>query len=162
MFPHVAGKFAGGALSPVTVAFFAKAGSQPPDLWVYVAATSETLVGVTLVLGICRPGSCPIGCRRPRRGLRPDVEHGWLRVSGIIVCLASPWKRGRRTSRRAAGQLVGSLKRMRDRPCTMRNHTAEALCASALGAALVLESWANSVLGRFRALGFRRMVLNQH
>jgi putative oxidoreductase len=57
MFPHVAGKFAGGALSPVTVAFFAKAGSQPPDLWVYVAATSETLVGVTLVLGICRPGA---------------------------------------------------------------------------------------------------------
>jgi CRP-like cAMP-binding protein len=37
----------------------------------------------------------------------------------------------------------------------------EALCASALGAALVLESWAR-VLGRFRALRLRRMVLNQH
>lgn len=53
MFPHVAGKFAGGALSAATVGFFAKAGFHPPELWVYIAAVSETLVGIALVLGIC-------------------------------------------------------------------------------------------------------------
>jgi putative oxidoreductase len=53
MFPHVAGKFAGGALSASTVGFFAKAGFQPPELWVYLAAIAETLTGVALILGIC-------------------------------------------------------------------------------------------------------------
>jgi putative oxidoreductase len=53
MFPHVAGKFAGGALSAATVGFFAKAGFTPPELWVYLAAFAETLTGVCLVLGIC-------------------------------------------------------------------------------------------------------------
>ena len=53
MFPHVAGKFAGGALSAATVGFFAKAGFNPPELWVYIAAAAETLTGVALVLGIC-------------------------------------------------------------------------------------------------------------
>ena len=53
MFPHVAGKFAGGALSAATVAFFAKAGFNPPELWVYIAAASETLAGIALVLGVC-------------------------------------------------------------------------------------------------------------
>lgn len=53
MFPHVAGKFAGGGLAAGTVGFFAKAGFAPPELWVYMAATSEALVGIALVLGIC-------------------------------------------------------------------------------------------------------------
>ena len=53
MFPHVAGKFAAGALSVGTVGFFAKAGFQPPELWVYLAAFAETLTGIALVLGIC-------------------------------------------------------------------------------------------------------------
>jgi len=53
MFPHVAGKFAGGALSAGTVGFFAKAGFAPPELWVVIAAASEALVGIALVLGIC-------------------------------------------------------------------------------------------------------------
>src|SRR5580765_921726 len=53
MFPHVAGKFAGGALSAATVGFFAKAGFTPPELWVYLAAAAETLTGIALVLGIC-------------------------------------------------------------------------------------------------------------
>ena len=53
MFPHVAGKFAGGALSAATVGFFAKAGFNPPELWVYLAAGAETLTGIALVLGIC-------------------------------------------------------------------------------------------------------------
>ena len=54
MFPHVAGKFvAFGVLNPGTVGFFAKAGFVPPDAWVAIAAFSETLVGVCLVLGIC-------------------------------------------------------------------------------------------------------------
>jgi putative oxidoreductase len=53
MFPHVAGKFAGGALSAATVGFFAKAGFTPPELWVYLAAFAETMTGLCLVLGIC-------------------------------------------------------------------------------------------------------------
>jgi len=53
MFPHVAGKFAGGALSAATVGFFAKAGFTPPELWVYFAAFAESLTGICLVLGIC-------------------------------------------------------------------------------------------------------------
>ena len=53
MFPHVAGKFAGGALSAGTVGFFAKAGLTPPELWVYIAAAAESLTGIALVLGIC-------------------------------------------------------------------------------------------------------------
>jgi putative oxidoreductase len=53
MFPHVAGKFAAGAVSAATAGFFAKAGFHPPEIWVYIAAFSETAVGVALVLGIC-------------------------------------------------------------------------------------------------------------
>ncbi|HYW64051.1 MAG TPA: DoxX family protein [Bradyrhizobium sp.] len=53
MFPHVAGKFAAGAASAATAGFFAKAGFYPPELWVYIAACSETAAGVALVLGIC-------------------------------------------------------------------------------------------------------------
>src|SRR5207253_11147954 len=46
-------KFAAGALSAGTVGFFAKAGFQPPELWVYLAAFAEALTGIALVLGIC-------------------------------------------------------------------------------------------------------------
>lgn len=53
MFPHVAGKFTAGALSASTVGFFAKAGFHPPELWVYLAATAESLAGIALILGIC-------------------------------------------------------------------------------------------------------------
>src|SRR3954468_6396923 len=53
MFPHIAGKFAGGALSAATVGFFAKAGFTPPEMWVYLAAFAEALTGIALVLGIC-------------------------------------------------------------------------------------------------------------
>ena len=53
MFPHVAGKFAAGlTLKAATVGFFAKAGFSPAEAWVYLAAFSETLVGVCLVLGL--------------------------------------------------------------------------------------------------------------
>ena len=53
MFPHVARKFAAGGLSAATVGFFAKAGFQPAEIWVYLAAVAETLSGIALVLGIC-------------------------------------------------------------------------------------------------------------
>jgi putative oxidoreductase len=53
MFPHIAGKFAGGALSAATVGFFAKAGFHPPELWVYLAACAEAASGIALILGIC-------------------------------------------------------------------------------------------------------------
>ena len=53
LFPHVAGKFAAGAVSAGTAGFFAKAGFHPPEVWVYIAAFSETAAGLALVLGIC-------------------------------------------------------------------------------------------------------------
>src|SRR5262245_33907538 len=56
MFPHIAGKFAAiGTLTlkAGTVAFFGKAGMTPPEFWVYLAAASELLVGIFLVLGLC-------------------------------------------------------------------------------------------------------------
>jgi putative oxidoreductase len=56
MFPHVAGKFAAiGTLTlkAGTVGFFAKAGMMPPEFWVYLAAASELMVGIFLVLGLC-------------------------------------------------------------------------------------------------------------
>src|SRR3954470_14311451 len=53
MFPHVAGKFAAGALSAGTVGFFAKAGFHPAEAWVLLAAAAEFSVGVALVLGLC-------------------------------------------------------------------------------------------------------------
>jgi putative oxidoreductase len=53
MFPHIAGKFANGAFNPGTLGFFAKAGLTPPEFWLGLAALSELLVGVFLVLGLC-------------------------------------------------------------------------------------------------------------
>lgn len=53
MFPHVAGKFVGWSLSAGTVGFFAKAGFNPPEAWVYLAAAAELATGIALVLGIC-------------------------------------------------------------------------------------------------------------
>jgi putative oxidoreductase len=53
LFPHVAGKFAAGMVSAGTAGFFAKAGFHPPEVWVYIAAFSETAAGCALVLGIC-------------------------------------------------------------------------------------------------------------
>jgi len=52
-FPHVLGKFAAGTVSATTAGFFAKAGFQPPEVWVYIVAISETAVAIALVLGIC-------------------------------------------------------------------------------------------------------------
>jgi putative oxidoreductase len=53
MFPHAASKFAGGGLSAGTVAFFAKAGMQPAEFMVGLAAASEIAVAIALILGIC-------------------------------------------------------------------------------------------------------------
>src|SRR3954467_13917791 len=53
LFPHVAGKFAAGAVAASTAGFFAKAGFHPPEIWVYIAAFSETAAGLALVFGIC-------------------------------------------------------------------------------------------------------------
>lgn len=53
MFPHIAGKFANGGFNPGTLGFFAKAGMTPPEFWLGLAAASEFLVGVFLVLGLC-------------------------------------------------------------------------------------------------------------
>jgi putative oxidoreductase len=56
MFPHVLGKFSdigSLTLSKGTVGFFAKAGMVPAEFWVYLAAGSEVLVGIFLVLGLC-------------------------------------------------------------------------------------------------------------
>jgi putative oxidoreductase len=53
LFPHVAGKFAAGAVAAGTAGFFAKAGFHPPEMWVYIAALAETAAGLALVFGIC-------------------------------------------------------------------------------------------------------------
>src|SRR3954468_2351921 len=53
LFPHIAGKFAAGAVAASTAGFFAKAGFHPAETWVYIAAFSETAAGVALVFGIC-------------------------------------------------------------------------------------------------------------
>jgi len=54
MFPHMVGKFAAfGVLNAGTVGFFAKAGFQPPEVWVILAALAEGATGVALVLGLC-------------------------------------------------------------------------------------------------------------
>src|SRR3954451_16922602 len=53
LFPHVAGKFAAGAVAASTAGFFAKAGFHPLGIWVYIAAIAETAAGLALVFGIC-------------------------------------------------------------------------------------------------------------
>jgi putative oxidoreductase len=53
MLPHAASKFAAGGLSAGTVGFFAKAGLQPAEFMVGLAAASEIAVAVALILGIC-------------------------------------------------------------------------------------------------------------
>ncbi len=53
LIPHILGKFAAGGLSAGIVGFFAKAGFQPPEVWVVIAATAETVALITMVLGIC-------------------------------------------------------------------------------------------------------------
>src|SRR4051812_5334727 len=53
LFPHIAGKFAAGAVAASTAGFFAKGGFYPAETWVFIAGLSETAAGVALVLGIC-------------------------------------------------------------------------------------------------------------
>ncbi|MDH4481487.1 MAG: DoxX family protein [Rhodoferax sp.] len=53
MFPHFAGKFVAGGLAAGTVAFFGKAGFNPPEIWAWMAAFAELATGVALVLGLC-------------------------------------------------------------------------------------------------------------
>ena len=53
MFPHLLSKFAAGGLATGTVGFFAKAGFQPPEFFVVMAAVAEFVAGASLVLGIC-------------------------------------------------------------------------------------------------------------
>lgn len=53
MFPHALGKLAGGGFNPAVVAFFTKAGLQPPELWMTLALITEASTGLALVLGLC-------------------------------------------------------------------------------------------------------------
>lgn len=53
MFPHVASKFVAGGLSAGVLGFFTKAGFQPAELWVILAALVEAGTGLALVLGLC-------------------------------------------------------------------------------------------------------------
>lgn len=52
MLPHASSKFAAGGLNPGTVAFFTKAGLQPAEFMVGLAAVSEILGGICLLLGL--------------------------------------------------------------------------------------------------------------
>src|SRR4051795_9930194 len=53
LFPHVAGKFAAGAVAAGTAGFFCQAGFHAPEICVYIASFSETAAGWGLVFGIC-------------------------------------------------------------------------------------------------------------
>ncbi|MBT3067506.1 DoxX family protein [Rhodoferax sp. U11-2br] len=53
MLPHFAGKFVAGSLTAGTIAFFGKAGFNPPEVWAYMAACAELVTGMALVLGLC-------------------------------------------------------------------------------------------------------------
>jgi putative oxidoreductase len=53
LIPHIMGKFAAGGLSAGIVGFFAKAGFQPPEAWVTIAAAAEIVAALTMILGIC-------------------------------------------------------------------------------------------------------------
>jgi putative oxidoreductase len=52
LLPHAASKFAAGGLNPGTVGFFAKAGLQPAEFMVGLAATAEIVGGLCLLLGL--------------------------------------------------------------------------------------------------------------
>lgn len=54
-FPHALSKFADGGLNPAFIAFFTKASFTYPSpaFWLCLAAFSEILSGITLILGIC-------------------------------------------------------------------------------------------------------------
>lgn len=52
LLPHAASKFANGGLNPGTVGFFAKAGLQPAEFMVALAAVSEIVGGLCLMLGL--------------------------------------------------------------------------------------------------------------
>lgn len=53
LFPHFAGKFAAGGLAAGVLGFFAQAGFNPPTFWVALAAVTELICGIALVLGVC-------------------------------------------------------------------------------------------------------------
>lgn len=53
MFPHALSKLTAGGFNPGVVAFFTKAGLQPPELWITLALIAEASTGVALVLGLC-------------------------------------------------------------------------------------------------------------
>ena len=49
--PHVVGKFT----EPATLGFFKAAKFNPPETWMYVAGSIETVLTIALVLGIYTP-----------------------------------------------------------------------------------------------------------
>jgi putative oxidoreductase len=53
MFPHALSKFTAAGLNPGVVGFFTKAGFQPPEAWMILAAVVEAGTGIALVLGVC-------------------------------------------------------------------------------------------------------------
>ena len=109
MFPHIAGKFAGGALAAGTVSFFAKAGFNPPELWVYLAAAAEEFLGSRSYLASARalPLWAPLPfwaspfmlskSSRGSDGLGTQVDTS-IRFSGPSFAWPSPSRRGGRSS----------------------------------------------------------------
>jgi len=84
MFPHIAGKFAAGALSAATVGFFAKAGFNPPETWVYIAAVAEALAGVTLILGICTRFAALGAAYAGRASMAAAISGSRIRMAGFL------------------------------------------------------------------------------
>ena len=116
LFPHVAGKFAAGMVSAGTAGFFAKAGFHPPEVWVYIAAFSETAAGCALVLGVCTRFAAlgafallgiAVYSLQVVKGFGWTWNTGGLRVSGVLgTDISGSCYRGMEGSS-AAGQPVG-------------------------------------------------------
>ena len=124
MFPHIAGKFADGGLNPGTLGFFAKAGLTPPEFWVGLAATSEFLVGVFLVLGLCTRFAALGGAAvllTAVYALQVVKGFGWTWNTGgyeypvfwSIVCIAVAMDAFREHARTAVRSTVGATGRVR-------------------------------------------------
>jgi putative oxidoreductase len=124
MFPHIAGKFANGTFNPGTLGFFAKAGFTPAEFWLGLAATSELLVGIFLVLGLCTRFAALGGAAvllMAVYALQVVKGFGWTWNTGgyeypvfwAIVCIAvamEAFKEHARTAQRAATGTLSGLR----------------------------------------------------
>lgn len=116
LIPHAMNLFADGGFAPGGVAFAARAGFHPPELWVLLAAISDVILGVALVLGFCtRLAALGAGAMLllGAYAIQQVMGDAWIwsdggyeyKLFGAICCLAvaiEAWKAWAK-ERRAAG-----------------------------------------------------------